>query len=168
MKKKTPKISKTSKAKVDGLLLEAMNSEVEAMKFYNNAAEKAQSDAGKKFFQELADFEQHHFEKIKRIVESRASGMKLEAYKPKLKQRDIKPEVAGEFEPNKNEITEVLMLGIKAEMTAQARYQKIAEQIDDMIGKEIFKNLAEDERRHHDLLEAQFYQISNKGTIIWE
>ncbi len=165
MKKRT---SKTSRAKVDELLLVAMNGEVEAKEFYHSAAAKAQSDAGKKFFRELADFEQHHFEKIKRIVESRASGMKLETYRPKLKIKDIRPEVAGEFEPNKNEIADVLMLGIKAEMTAQTRYQKIAEQIDDRIGTEIFKNLAEDERRHHDLLEAQFYHISNKGTIIWE
>ena len=43
----------------------------------------------------------------------------------------------------------------------------IAQQLDDPEGKEIFQNLAEDERRHHDLLEAQYYHMSNKGTIIW-
>ena len=80
----------------------------------------------------------------------------------------VKSEVQGEFEPNKQEVADILTLGIKAEKEAQERYKKIAESIDDPEGKEIFNNLAEDERRHHDNLEAQFYQISNKGIIIWE
>ena len=44
---------------------------------------------------------------------------------------------------------------------------EIAEKLDDPEGKELFSSFAEDERRHHDLLEAQYYQMSNKGTIIW-
>ena len=45
---------------------------------------------------------------------------------------------------------------------------KIAELIEDAEGKEIFNNLAQDERNHQKILEDQFYHISNKGTIIWE
>jgi rubrerythrin len=157
-----------SKTKVDDLLQEAMNAEIEAQKFYTGAAEKAQSSAGKTFFQELADFEQHHYTKVKGIIESRNKGVKLDVSKPEIAMREIKPEVEGEFEPNKDEIVEVLTLGIKAEKEAQERYNKIADHMDDPEGKEIFKGLSEDERRHHDLLEAQYYQISNKGTIIWE
>jgi len=155
------------KKEIDDLLVEAMNSEVEAKKFYLGASQKAQSSTGKKFFQELADFEQHHYDKVKEIIESRNKGLKLESFKSKT-QKKVKSEVEGEFEPNKTEISDVLTLGIKAEKAAQERYIKIADQINDPQGKEIFKNLAEDERRHHDLLEAQFYHISNKGTIIWE
>jgi rubrerythrin len=59
-------------------------------------------------------------------------------------------------------------MGITAEKEAQERYIKIAKNLSDPEGIEIFEELAEDERRHHDLLEAQYYQISNKGTIIWE
>jgi rubrerythrin len=42
---------------INNLLIEAMNSEIEAKKFYENASEKAQSQAGKKLFNELAEFE---------------------------------------------------------------------------------------------------------------
>jgi rubrerythrin len=152
---------------VDGLLAEAMNSEIEAETFYAKAAKKAQSEAGKKLFTELANFEHNHFERVKAIVESRSSGAKLELPVAHPELPEIKPEVAGEFEPNKDEIVDLLTLGIKAEKEAQARYQKIAEHLDDPEGKELFSSLAEDERRHHDLLEAQYYQISNKGLIIW-
>ena len=161
-------MSEESKAKVDDLLFEAMNAEVKAKEFYADASNKAQSQAGKKFFQELADFEAKHYEHVKSIIESRNKGEKLNLLKLEEDIPTIKPEVKGEFEPNKDEIVDVLTLGIKAEKEAQTRYNKIADQIDDPAGKEIFKELAEDERRHHDLLEAQFYQISNKGTIIWE
>lgn len=153
---------------IDDLLKEAMNAEVKAKEFYLNAAEKAQSLAGKKFFKELADFEQNHYERVKKIIESRSKGVQLEATEPAQEMPTVKSEVQGEFEPNKHEVADILTLGIKAEKEAQERYKKIAEDIDDPEGKEIFNNLAEDERRHHDNLEAQFYQISNKGIIIWE
>ncbi len=153
---------------IDDLLKEAMNAEVKAKEFYLNAAEKAQSQAGKKFFKELADFEQNHYERVKKIIESRNKGIQLEATEPAQEMPTVKSEVQGEFEPNKHEVADILTLGIKAEKKAQERYKKIAESIDDPEGKEIFNNLAEDERRHHDNLESQFYQISNKGIIIWE
>ena len=79
----------------------------------------------------------------------------------------VKGEIEGEFEPNKDEIAEVLNRGIEAEKKAQARYLKIAEQINDAAGRELFSRLAEDERRHQGLLEAEYYQISNKGTMVW-
>ncbi len=152
---------------IDDLLVEAMNSEIEAETFYAKAADKAQSEAGKKLFSELANFEHNHFERVKTIVESRNKGTKIDipAAHPELP--EIKPELKGEFEPNKDEIVELLTLGIKAEKEAQRRYTEIAAQLDDAEGKEIFASLAEDERRHHDLLEAQYYHMSNKGTIIW-
>jgi rubrerythrin len=152
---------------VDNLLVEAMNSEIEAETFYAKAASRAQSEAGKQMFSELAKFEHNHFERVKAIVESRSKGMKMDipAAHPALP--EIKPELKGEFEPNKDEIVELLTLGIKAEKEAQHRYKEIAEQIDDTEGKDIFSSLAEDERRHHALLEAQYYHMSNKGTIIW-
>ena len=152
---------------LDSLLMAAMDAEIKAKEFYTNASSKAQSQAGKIFFKELADFEQGHYDRVKKIIESRKKGIKLEAYMPK-KMKNIKSEVKGEFEPNKDEIVEVLNLGIKAEKEAQDRYDAIVKKIDDPKGKEIFTTLAEDERRHHGLLETQYYQMSNKGTIIWE
>ena len=152
---------------VDTLLTEAMKSEIDAENFYRDAAEKAQSQAGKKLFQELADFEHNHFEHVKSIIASREKGHKVEPPTTHREIPSIKSEVEGEFEPNKEEIVDLLGQGIKAEKEAQTRYAKIAELLDDQEGKEIFHGLAEDERRHHDLLEAQYYHISNKGTIIW-
>ncbi len=153
---------------INALLNEAMNAEIEAQNFYSQAARKAQSKTGQLFFNELADYEQKHYEKIRGIIEAIKKNEELSTYDLPVYSRSINPEVSGEFEPNKDEIVEVLTLAIKAEQDARERYLKIAAMINDQQGKTIFNNLADDERRHHDLLEAQFYQMSNKGTIIWE
>lgn len=157
---------KDLEADIDDLLFVAMHSELMAKRFYEDASNKAQSQAGKKLFHDLANFEHRHFRKIEKIIESRNRGIKLEPYTPETV-GGVKPEVEGEFEPNKDEIVDVLILGIKAEKNAQERYKRMAEMTDNPLGKEIFEDLAEAESIHQKVLEDEFYSISNKGTIIW-
>lgn len=153
---------------LDNLLIESMNKELEAKNFYNNAASKAQSRAGKKLFNELASFEQNHYDKVKGIIESRKREVDIEVDSQAQDILSIKSEVEGEFEPNKDEIVTVINLAIDAEIKAQERYTKIAKLMSDEESKKIFQNLAQDERNHQRILEDEFYHLSNKGTIIWE
>ena len=39
---------------------------------------------------------------------------------------------------------------------------------DDTKAKKIFEKLAQDEINHQKILEDELYQLSNKGTIIWD
>lgn len=151
--------------KLDELLMDAMNAEAEAKRFYADAANKAASRSGKNLFTELADFEQGHYDRLKTFIEARGKGMEITA----AAAPDIsgKAEVEGEFEPNKDEITKVLTIGIDAEKKAQAKYLDIARLFEDPSSKAIFTGLAEEERKHQSILEDQFYSISNKGRIIW-
>ena len=153
---------------IDNLLIEAMNAEVKAKEFYIYASEKAESKAGKKLFKELADFEQNHYDRVKKIIESRKTGQKVEERMPGQDLPKVRSEIEGEFEPNKDEVAMVINLAIKAEKNAQERYLKIAEMLENEKEKEIFNNLAQDEKNHQRILEDEFYNISNKGTIIWE
>ncbi len=161
------KVRKTT-SKVDELLLAALGSEMMAIDFYNSASEKAQSVAGRKFFKEMADFEKAHFENVKRIILSRGYKTKSAVHKLQTRIKKIKPEVKGNFEPNKDEIIDVLIIAIKAEKDAKERYLRISKLMPDKKSKQIFINLSEDERLHQNMLEQQFYQLSNKGLIIWE
>jgi rubrerythrin len=154
--------------KINDLLIEALNSEIKAKEFYQDAANKAQSSTGKQFFKELADFEQNHYEKVKKIIESLNEGKTIEFKESLLKTNKSISEVKGEFEPNKDEITNIIILAIESEKKAQERYRKIAGMLIDIKEKNIFNNLAGEERNHQKILEDQFYQISNKGVIIWE
>ena len=150
------------------LLIEAMNSEIKAKEFYLNASSKAQSNAGKNFFKELADFEQNHFEKVKEIIEEYTKDEKITCSEPCQEILNVKSEVEGEVEPNKNEIIEILDLAIKSEKEAHDRYQRIANMINDSEGKKIFGILANEEKNHQQILEHEIYHISNKGVIIWD
>ena len=80
----------------------------------------------------------------------------------------IRSEVTGEFENNKGEIAAIINLAIESEKNARERYKRIAEMIDDEDGKNVFNDLSMEERNHQRILEDEFYQLSNQGTIIWE
>jgi rubrerythrin len=159
-------MNEDTKAKLDSLLTDAMNAEAQARKFYAEAAAKASSSAGKNLFNELADFEQGHYERLQKIIEARGKGVRLTGILPS-KEMSMKSEVEGQFEPNKDEIVKVLTLGIEAEKKAHAKYLEIAKMFDDNESKTIFNNMAEEERKHQSILEDQFYSMSNKGKIIW-
>jgi len=159
-------MSEDKNAGLDSLLTDAMNAEEQAKKFYMDAAAKASSTAGKKLFKELADFEQGHYDRLAKIIESRGKGVKLTEVLPS-KEMPTKSEVEGQFEANKDEIIKVLGIGIEAEKKAQVKYLEIAKMFDDDESKGIFNNMAEEERKHQSILEDQFYSMSNKGRIIW-
>ena len=156
------------KDNLEHLLEEALDSELKAKEFYLNAHNKAKSKSGKQLFKELAEFEQNHYDRVKEIIEDQTGGKILNESKIKSKNIQIKPEIEGEFEPNKDEIVTVINLAIDAEIKAQERYTKIAKLMSDEESKKIFQNLAQDERNHQRILEDEFYHLSNKGTIIWE
>jgi rubrerythrin len=140
---------------IDRLLLEAMEREIKAKQFYLDASSKAISTAAKKLFEELAEFEQHHYDKLKQIIESRKHGQQIMDATTGNTLKSVKPEVEGEIEANKNEIVNVLHLAIEAEKQAQDRYIKIANLFLDDTGKQVFHRLAEEERNHQRILEDQ-------------
>jgi rubrerythrin len=150
------------------LLIEAMNSELKAKDFYLKAAEKARSQAGKSLFRELASFEENHYSKVKEIIKSINQGIDIEKSKEKKPIKNVKSEIEGEIEPNKDEIVVVINLAIEAEKNAQERYRQIAGILTDPNEKTIFEELANEERNHQSILEHQFYHLSNEGSIIWE
>ena len=153
---------------IEHLLEEALDSELKAKEFYLNAHNKAKSKSGKQLFKELAEFEQNHYDRVKEIIENQTGGEILNESKIKSKDIQIKPEIEGEFEPNKDEIINVIYLAIESEKKANKRYRKISNLFDDEQVKKIFENLAKDELNHKRILEDELYQLSNKGTIIWE
>ena len=151
-----------------GLLKEALNSELKAKEFYEDAYEKAESETGKKLFLELAEFEENHYKKVKSIIESRIKGKGIKDIEISSKKIKINSEIEGVFEPNKDEIIDIIYLAIESEKKAQTIYRKISKLFAYDEGKKIFDKLAHDEINHQKILEDELYQLSNKGTIIWD
>ncbi|AGA91439.1 hypothetical protein Thimo_2729 [Thioflavicoccus mobilis 8321] len=155
------------KGNIDDFLLAALHGELAAKRFYEDAAEKAESEAGRKLFGQLADFEQAHFSHIEEIIESRNAGVGIVLSAASGSESEPIHAAEGEVEPNRKGISEILVMAIEAEKNARIRYEKIATMLDDPKEKAIFEDLANSERVHQKILEDQFYQLSNEGTIAW-
>lgn len=146
----------------------AMAAEQEANQFYLTAVNKVSSEQGKDLLRQLAEFEQHHFDKLKELKNSLEKKGEFIQYPgtdfiaPKGR---IPAEVAGQIEVNKDEVMHILNLAIEAENKATRNYRNLAQVTTDPKGKAMFERLAEEELSHRRILSDEFYHIMNKGAV---
>jgi len=156
-------ISKQIKDAIKGAIL----LEINGHKFFNHAADVTQHDSGKKMFRFLAEEEVKHLKTFtnlfSQILEGEdwkeyISSNELEGEAPlveKLKERMKREEGKGE--------TEALNIGMQLEMDAINFFQKAAEETDDPVAKKIFREIAEEEKFHYDLLQSQHDSVTKSG-----
>lgn len=145
----------------------AMEAELKASKFYSKAREETKNDRGKNLLQQLANFEQKHYDKLTELKDSlekqgkfiKYVGTKFETF------NDSQSEVSGKLEQNKDDVLNILTLAIEAESKAFERYKKMSQDTDDPNGKDMFQKLAEEEAMHRRILSDEFYQMSNMGGV---
>ncbi|MBN2332263.1 MAG: ferritin family protein [Deltaproteobacteria bacterium] len=147
----------------------AMAAEQKASDFYTTAAARVSSARGRQLFLQLSEFEQGHFHSLAKLKDSLAGKGCFISYggtsfTPISVEGDAL-EISGE---EKKDIADILTMAIKNEKSAGAAYTKLAAEVDDPAGVEMFKRLAEEEAQHARILEDQFYDISNKGMWTWD
>lgn len=146
----------------------AMEAELKANAFYLNAKDKVTTVAGKNLLQQLADFEQTHYDKLNELKTKLSTEGKFIDYAGtqfQTFQSEIPAEVAGVIETNKNEVLHVLNLAIDAEAKAASNYRKLENETADPKGKDMFRKLAEEEILHRRILSDEFYQMSNMRDV---
>ena len=67
----------------------------------------------------------------------------------------------------KEDILSILSKAIEDEKNASAYYAKLADETDDLAGKEMFTKLAEEEKLHTKILNDQWYSLNNQGIWLW-
>ena len=149
----------------------AMEAEAKANKFYSDSAKKVASEQGKNLLKQLADFEQNHYDKLKRLkksLEKDGKFIKYEGTQFKSFKIEIAPEGSRKIEPNKEDVLDILGLAIEAETKAHQHYNRMARETKDKDGKVMFEKLAEEETMHRRILSDEFYQIANSGGMwVW-
>lgn len=146
----------------------AMEAESKANKFYLAAVKKTANERGKNLLQQLANFEQTHYDKLKELknsLETVGEYIKYEGTKFIEFKASIGAEVSGKIEANTDDVLNILTLAIDAEKKAHDHYRKMESSTNDSKGKEMFKKLAEEETLHRRILSDEFYQISNQGGV---
>jgi rubrerythrin len=142
---------------------EAMEAERKASDFYLASAGKTTSPRGKRLLMQLADFEQAHFDKLAELKAALEKDGNFIEYEGTTFQSAGEAETASMPEANLNDVLDILRLAIDAEKKAFEKYSRMAEETDDVAGREMFKRLAAEETTHRRILSDEFYQLSNAG-----
>jgi len=149
----------------------AMAAEERARAFYLDAKEKVSNAEAQNLLDQLAAFEQYHFEKLAALFDSLSQEKGYIAYTPP----DITlPAVSHSLEGGRTSkehhpetVIKVLSTAIDAEKSARSHYEELAEQSADPEGRAMFRQLAEEEHTHYRILSDELYNLSNRGLWIW-
>lgn len=155
---------------VKNAIREAIKLEINGRKFFNHAADMTTHETGQKMFRYLAEEEVKHMEIFGDLF-SKILGdedwrqlvhpdeMKGEApLVTKLKARMAHAESKGEVE--------AISIGLELESDAIRHFQEAVAATDDSKAKKIFREIAEEEKFHYDLLQAQYDSVMHTGNYL--
>ncbi|MCK5539704.1 MAG: ferritin family protein [Deltaproteobacteria bacterium] len=156
-----------SKTVIDAIEL-GMAEEKKASDFYAAAAAKLESGPGKALFTQLSEFETGHYEALKALKASLEGDSCYITYESALLE-PVKVEggqvrLDGDIQKT---ILDILTIGIRNEKNAGQAYRDLATQIEDSNGIAMFENMAKEEAQHARILEDQFYEVKNRGELVW-
>jgi len=133
----------------------AMANEVEAQKFYSDAADRLQNPILKKMFKQFAEEEKKHREVLKDIYVSNLIGNYFyEKTDYKVSETVDAPELSIEMKP-----ADAIALAMKKEEEAMVQYTELAAECPDAEKKKMFLDLAAMERGHKLKMETAFVDI---------
>ena len=137
---------------VDDILDFAMNSEQEAVDFYNELAANAKTEDMRQVFNQFAQEEIGHKAKIRQIKEEGTYTL------PKEKVKDLKlSDYVVNVEPTKDmSYQDALVVAMKKEKAAFRLYMDLAEQTDNESMKNLFLGLAQEESKHKLRFELEY------------
>ena len=133
----------------------AMANEVEAQKFYADAAEKLRNPALKKMFLQFSEEEKKHREILKGIYVSNSIGDYFgEETDYKVSETVDEPELSMDMKP-----ADAFALAMKKEAEAMQQYTAMADDCPDAEKKKVFLDLAAMERAHKRKMDDAFVDI---------
>ena len=153
-----------------GVIKEAIRLEVNGRAFFEHAAELTKNEKGKKMFNKLAQDEVKHLQVFSEIFTELTGGNEWKQHVDKEDREQTSPLIeelraAMEEEEKEGHAGELaaVRIGMQLERNAIDFFEKSAEETDDSEAVSIFKRIAEEERFHYDLLQAQFDSVNNSG-----
>ncbi len=137
------------------IIKQAIANEVEAKKFYDDAANILKSPHLKKLFASLADEEKKHRDILTKIYTSNTMDRYFsESRDYKVAETMDEPELSMEMKP-----ADAFAVAMKKEEAAMKQYTEMAGLCDDADKKQVFMDLAAMERDHKLKMESAFIDI---------
>ena len=133
----------------------AMENEVEAQKFYEEAAQKVENTQLKEMFAGFAEEEKRHREILKQVYISNRMGDYFHEDRDYHIAEEVDlPELSTDMKP-----ADAIALAMKKEAAAMAQYTALAETCPEPDKKKVFLDLASMERAHKLRMENAFVDI---------
>jgi rubrerythrin len=137
------------------IIKQAIANEVEARKFYDNAANTLKDPHLKKLFASLAEEEKKHRDILTKIYTSNTMDRYFsESRDYKVAETVDEPELSMEMKP-----ADAFALAMKKEEAAMKQYTEMAGMCDDDGKRQVFLDLAAMERDHKLKMESAFIDI---------
>ena len=141
----------------------AMEAEQQAAAFYADAAQKTET-LGKGLLERLAEFERHHYDILVKLEKSLRDQGAFIGYEGRELTMPAPSEVQVNVEPNKMSMVGIITTALDIERQAKERYTALAERTSDPDGQAMFKRLAREEQKHHDILSQAYWSLTNHGV----
>jgi rubrerythrin len=132
----------------------AIQSEIDSYHMYQQAIRHVQDKQGKELLLALAQEEKRHRQELEKEY-ARISGKRLLYINLPKKRRFLK-----EITPSATPL-EILTIAIEQEEESLRFFETAAQRTSDLGGKRVFEHLAQEERHHMEMLEAE-YRIRTK------
>ena len=144
----------------------AIATERSGLEFYSRAARAARDERGRSVFQKLADEERDHLSKLEpRYQRLLARDSRLESWPTFL---FFKGAANGLFAAGAEQVArgvddrQALMIGIRCERTSHRFFRRYGERFEDSEGKHVFLDVADEERRHLELLIREYRALARR------
>ncbi|NQS90925.1 MAG: ferritin family protein [Chloroflexi bacterium] len=134
---------------------------------YKEAGERLNNPSARQLFEELAKFEQFHFEQLTALETSLENTGEYINYEGKEFPTPPVFEIKAAQEPNMKSVMKIIAEAMELEKEAEKVYADLALQSEDSQGYEMFLRLSAEENIHWRILLNAYWTLTNLGTWTW-
>lgn len=138
-----------------------------AVESYSEAAKKINNRMGRELFEQLSEFEKHHYAHLTALENSLLEKGDYIDYKGR--EFPLPPifEINAEKETGQKSVMQIIASAIELEQKAEKTYSDLAGQISDPRGHAMFRRFADEEHMHFRILEEAYWTLTNLGVWKW-
>ena len=144
----------------------AKEAEQKAAAVYGQAAQETSNPLARRLFEQLAAFEQMHYEKL---VELELSLKEKGTFIEYNGENELPVSPGGEGrqleETRRTSAAKVLDQALQIEADAEERYRTLAGMTDDKRGRKMFERLADEEHNHYMVIQSAYYDLANLRPV---
>ena len=145
----------------------AMEAEQKAADFYADAVQETANPLGRELFEQLAEFESHHYRKLAALEKSLRDEGAFIGYEGKELHVPALGEADGFEEAHRASVMGIISAALDVEREAEKRYAALAKRSTDPAGRSMFKRLSEEEHTHYRVLNDAYWSLNDHGVWAW-